>query len=138
MKQVFADTLYWITSIAPDDPWKRPSQQARAALGKIRLVTTDEVLVEFLTSFAGRGAFLRRKACVTVQTLQQDETVVILPQTHFSFLKGFALYESRDDEQYSLTDCISMNVMREEGIRDILTNDHHFTQEGFNILIHKE
>jgi predicted nucleic acid-binding protein len=31
-----------------------------------------------------------------------------------------------------------MNVMREEGIRDILTNDHHFTQEGFNILIHKE
>jgi predicted nucleic acid-binding protein len=30
-----------------------------------------------------------------------------------------------------------MNVMREEGMTDILTNDHHFTQEGFNVLIRK-
>lgn len=45
------------------------------------------------------------------------------------------LYESRPDRTYSLVDCISMNAMREEGITDALTNDHHFTQEGFTILI---
>ncbi len=39
------------------------------------------------------------------------------------------------DKAYSLTDCISMNAMRERGLTDILTNDHHFTQEGFHILL---
>lgn len=84
MKRVFADTLYWVANIAPDDPWKLPAQTARAALGKARLITTEEILVEFLTSFASRGTFLRRKACLTVHTIQQDETVVILPHMHIT------------------------------------------------------
>ena len=60
--------------------------------------------------------------------------MVVLPQTHDSFLEGLALYESRLDKAYSLTDCISMQVMRREGLTDVLTNDHHFTQEGFHII----
>lgn len=28
--------------------------------------------------------------------------------------------------------------MRTEGIADVLTNDHHFEQEGFHILIHRQ
>lgn len=47
---------------------------------------------------------------------------------------GNPLYESRPDKGYSLTDCLSMHVMRREGLTHILTNDHHFTQEGFHIL----
>lgn len=39
-----------------------------------------------------------------------------------------------DRKAYSLTDCISMEAMRQEGITDILTHDNHFTQEGFTIL----
>jgi predicted nucleic acid-binding protein len=27
-----------------------------------------------------------------------------------------------------------METMRREGLTDVLTNDHHFTQEGFHIL----
>jgi hypothetical protein len=27
-----------------------------------------------------------------------------------------------------------MQVMRREGLTDVLTNDRHFTQEGFHIL----
>ena len=36
---------------------------------------------------------------------------------------------------YSLTDCISMEAMRQEGISEILTHDSHFTQEGFTIVL---
>ncbi len=28
-----------------------------------------------------------------------------------------------------------MNVMKTESITDVLTNDHHFEQEGFNALM---
>jgi uncharacterized protein len=47
---------------------------------------------------------------------------------------GFELYENRPDKGYSLTDCISMVVMRERSILEVLTADRHFQQEGFTIL----
>lgn len=30
-----------------------------------------------------------------------------------------------------------MNVMDAEGIRDVLTSDRHFEQEGYNVLIRR-
>ena len=51
-----------------------------------------------------------------------------------SFEAGLRLYEARPDKGYSLTDCISMQVMRREGIREVLTFDRHFEQDGFRIL----
>ena len=50
MKQVFADTLYWVASITPGDPWHAPTLRAVAALGPVHLVMTEEVLVEFLSA----------------------------------------------------------------------------------------
>jgi predicted nucleic acid-binding protein len=40
--------------------------------------------------------------------------------------------------RYSLTDCISMNAMRAEALTEVLTNDHHFEQEGFTVLMRKK
>jgi len=37
---------------------------------------------------------------------------------HFIGLEGFALYEQRPDKSYSLTDCISMTIMRQESLTD--------------------
>jgi uncharacterized protein len=59
----------------------------------------------------------------------------VIQQTHESFLAGILLYENRIDKGYSLTDCISMNTMRQLSINEILTHDRHFTQEGFVILL---
>lgn len=39
------------------------------------------------------------------------------------------------DKEYSLIDCISMITMQERQIDQILTNDRHFSQEGFEILM---
>jgi uncharacterized protein len=58
----------------------------------------------------------------------------LLPQTSADFHAAVALYESRLDKNYSLTDCRSMVAMRSMGIAEVLTNDHHFVQEGFNIV----
>ena len=135
MKQVFADTLYWVASITPGDSWYAPTLQAVAALGPVDLVTTEEVLVEFLSAYAGRGAYLRQQALKTVQAILRNVHVAVLPQTHESFTKGLDFYASRADKAYSLVDCLSMNTMREMSLTEVLTNDHHFTREGFTILI---
>ena len=49
-------------------------------------------------------------------------------------MAGLELYRARPDKHYSLTDCISMQTMRKEGITEALTNDPHFEQEGFLAL----
>jgi predicted nucleic acid-binding protein len=67
MKQVFADTLYWVASIAPGDPWHVPALRAVAELGPVQVVTTEEVLVEFLSAYARRGEYLRGKAVQTAR-----------------------------------------------------------------------
>jgi hypothetical protein len=43
---------------------------------------------------------------------------------------GFDLYTARADKQYSLTDCISMQTVRREGLTEVLTNGRHFEREG--------
>ena len=46
--------------------------------------------------------------------------------------------EARDrrfaDKDWSLTDCISMEVMGRRGIRQVATTDEGFAQAGFSLL----
>jgi uncharacterized protein len=98
------------------------------------IVTTDEVLGEYLTFFATAPEQMRRKAVSNVQRVLENPGVRVIPQSWGSFLAGLHLYGARPDKGYSLTDCISMQTMRREGLTEVLTNDRHFEQEGFHAL----
>ncbi len=136
--KVFADTLYWIAITNPRDPWHQEAKRARALTADPQLVTTEEVLSEFLTGLSAGGPFLRTKAALTVRSILSNPAVTVMAQSHESFLEGLDLYERRRDKEYSLTDCISMSVMRSQGIEEALTHDHHFAQEGFTALIRRD
>jgi uncharacterized protein len=99
------------------------------------ICTTEEVLTEYLNYFAAWGPHFRRKAALNIQDMLDNRTVRIVAQTADSFRTGFELYRARLDKGYSLTDCISMQTMRSEGIADVLTNDVHFEQEGFRAVL---
>jgi uncharacterized protein len=137
LRRIFADTLYWIAIFLPNDAWSNTAKSVD--LNDTRLVTTEEVLSEFLTGVAGFGDRTRRLACELGRTILDSDEIGVIPQLHESFQGGLALYEPRPDKKYSLTDCITTNVMRREGIAEILTNDHHFAREGFHrLMIRKE
>jgi uncharacterized protein len=59
----------------------------------------------------------------------------VIPQDRELFLAALALYRRRHDKGYSLTDCMSMVVCTDLGITQVLSHDHHFRQEGFEILL---
>ena len=138
MKTVFVDTSYWVAIISPHDQWHAAAKQARDKLGPARLVTTDAVLMEFLTMFSTHGNDFRKRAVKAVQEIIAHPNIRVVPQTHELFLKGLKLYKERPDKKYSLHDCISMTVMEDEKLEEILTSDHDFEREGFTILMKKQ
>jgi predicted nucleic acid-binding protein len=133
---IFADTSYWIALIDGRDKWHSKALSLGQSLNGVKLLTTDEVLSEVLTFFSGYGPRIRQSvARIVFGTLTSETHVEVAEQSRESFLSGLSLYEMRLDKSYSLTDCISMQLMRAEGIAEVLTNDRHFTQEGFAILL---
>ncbi len=131
---VFADTFYWLALARPRDSWHAAAARWAAANTSTRLVTSDEVLTEVLNALAGSGPLGRAHAAATVHDIRSDPQVLVLPQTRADLDAALALYEARPDKEYSLTDCRSMLAMKSLGLNAVLSNDHHFTQEGFAIL----
>jgi predicted nucleic acid-binding protein len=134
MRRVFADSLYWIAVSYVRDQWHERAIEANQMLKGAEIVTTEEVLTEFLAAFRYNPA-LWLAATSAVERNGANLGIVVRPQSHKSFLEGVAFYKARPDKQYSLTDCISMETMRQEGITEVLTHDSHFAQEGFVVLL---
>ena len=136
MNKIYADTSYWVALIDSKDKWHSKALNLSQSLAGITLITTDEVLSETLTFFSAYGHHIRESVARIVFGILTNETYIeVVEQSRESFLSGLALYEKRLDKSYSLTDCISMQLMRAEGIGEILTTDKHFAQEGFTILL---
>lgn len=55
MREVFADTFYWVALFDPRDPWHAPAADQGRSLGSTPLLTTEMVLVEVLNYFACYG-----------------------------------------------------------------------------------
>lgn len=132
MKTVFADTSFFVAFLNSADADHEVATQFMASLAA-RIVTTDWVLAElgnFLAKRPNRNLF-----AAFVHDLASDPRMDVEPASRESFESGCVLYESRPDKDWSLTDCISMTVMRDRAIHEVLTADHHFRQAGFVILM---
>jgi predicted nucleic acid-binding protein len=99
-----------------------------------KVVTTDEEFTEVLNYWSGAGRLWRAAAAAQVRALRSDPAVSVLSQIRADFDGALAVYEARQDKGYSLTDCRSMVAVRALGLNEVLTNDRHFSQEGFTIL----
>ncbi|MEI8256518.1 MAG: PIN domain-containing protein [Deltaproteobacteria bacterium] len=135
---VFADACYWIALLNPGDSLNRVARARAKALKSARILTTDFVLVEVLNFFCERGTDLRMAAHAITTNLVTGSAVDVVPGSRETFMQGLDLYGNRPDKQYSHTDCVSFEVMRRRNLKDALTNDHHFEQEGFRALLKGE
>ena len=134
MKALFAGTFYWAALTSTEDAAHERAMELSRYLAPERIITTDEVLSEYLAFFAGARPSVRTQVGKNVAELIKSLTVFVVPQSRESFLAGLELYRARPDKGYSLVDCISMQTMRREELTEVLTNDRHFEQEGFRAL----
>ena len=132
---VFADASYWIALLHEQDAHHDLALLLRDELRGRPMITTEMVLVEVLNFFAKFGPLQRRTAVNLLFDLQADNGVDIIAQSTRQFWNAVAYYNARPDQQWGLVDCASFQLMAERGIRQALTNDRHFAQAGFTILM---
>ncbi|MCE9581580.1 MAG: PIN domain-containing protein [Planctomycetes bacterium] len=95
------------------------------------IVTTDWVLVETGDAFSAPGN--RSKFIEFVHLLKSNEGFSIV-RAGTDLDAGLELFARRPDKWWSLTDCISFQVMRRRRLQDALTADKHFAQAGFRAV----
>jgi len=135
-RPVFIDTGYFVALLNKRDllhalalslarDWQKRNR---------RVVTTDAVLIE-LGSFFARSV-LRASVIDAIRDVRSGEALEVVATTSALLDRGTTRYAAHQDKSWSLTDCVSMEVMLDAGCREAATPDHHFQQAGFVALMH--
>jgi predicted nucleic acid-binding protein len=134
---VFLDSAYLIALASSTDQHHRVAVEIAASLRTKpeRLVTTRAVLLEIGSALA-KPQF-RSLASDMLGSFERDPGVEIVSLDDGLYRRGLALFQSRTDKMWSLTDCISFVVMGEQGLTQALTSDQHFEQAGFVAMLRK-
>jgi predicted nucleic acid-binding protein len=131
-ERYFADAWLFIALSDRHDSHHQQAMRLMQRIARAHLVTHQAVFFEVLAYFGEEGSQARAQAVDDVRDaiVSMD---VITPDRSL-FIRALDLYAARPDKEYSLTDCLSMVVMKDRGIHHVLTNDHHFLQAGLTIV----
>lgn len=136
MKQaVFVDTSAWLALIneADTDHLKVRAIRDKLLHSKKSFLVTNYIIIEMANSLC--KARWRTRAVKLINSIYATEFIEVIEIDKGIYDEAWDMYSSRNDKEWSLTDCTSFVVMKKYDIRDAFTNDHHFEQSGFNILI---
>lgn len=136
MHLIFGDTSYWAAILLPRDTYHRIAREVtERTLPSSRIVTSEFVIVETLNYLSRRDVRLRNEAFALLAGLRTDPNIDVVKPSDKLFAEAGKLYLKHSDKSWSFTDCASVAIMREFGIREALTSDHHFEQAGFRALL---
>lgn len=137
MNEIFADTAGWghLLDSAQDYHSLASEIYRSARLRGCRFITTSYVIVE-LAALLHSPLHVPRPMSVDLLTrLKTSPWVEIIHVDAGLDEQGWQLFSQRLDKSWSLVDCVSFIVMRQYGISEALTTDHHFEQAGFLPLL---
>jgi predicted nucleic acid-binding protein len=132
MTAVFGDTFFYVALLSRHDKGHRAARDW-AAHHRTPVVTTEFVLLE-VANFC-RSSRNRQRFANFAQSLRSNPLTTIVPCDSAWFQRGLERFADRLDKEWSLTDCISFVVMEDLELSETLTDDHHFEQAGFRILL---
>ena len=132
-ERLFLDTAFIQALLNPRDDYHN---QAKQLLPRIRAASevwiTEAILVEVGNAFS---AFNRNGAVQFIQQCYRTDNIKIVSVDTELLMQALALYQSRPDKTWGLTDCVSFVVMQQQRLTDAVTGDRHFVQAGFRALM---
>lgn len=100
---------------------------------KRHFVTTTAVILELLNTFS--AVKYKQIAGRLIDMIYESENWTVITVAQRLMKEGIAMFKKMKDKDWSLVDCLSMIIAEKRGINEIFTNDHHFEQADFKILL---
>src|SRR3990172_6198385 len=132
MAVYFADTSFWVALVDRRDVYHSKAVEWSLNISG-SIVTTEAVLLETANTFSRPD--WREKVIALIDHIIARDDIEVLPLAGAIWDRGWKLFSDRLDKSWSLTDCISFEVMRERGLTEALSADSHFRQAGFHALL---
>ncbi len=134
MNTIFVDTSALIALGNKRDDLHQKAKRVRKALiqQKCAFLTTNAVLLELCNAFSAVPH--RNSALQLINAIQQSKNWKCF-EIDPLMKPGLELFRNRPDKEWSLVDCQSILVAQQFRVTDVFTNDHHFEQAGFNVLL---
>ena len=98
-----------------------------------RFVTTDYIVDETVTLLLVRHSHAAATDFLDSATRSQGLRWEWIDSDRF--YAAASVFRRHNDKEWSFTDCCSFVIMRELGITEAFTTDHHFRQAGFDALL---
>lgn len=133
--KIFVDTSFFIALMNNRDAAHPMAIKLQEQMSKqaIQKVTSEYILLELCDGLAKLN--YRSFAIQLIDLLEQDASFQIIPTSSEITQAAWALFKSRLDKEWGLTDCTSFVIMEKLNITSALTTDHHFKQAGFEALL---
>jgi predicted nucleic acid-binding protein len=131
-ERIFIDTVFIVALVNELDQYHEEAVEWSLQIEGGPLLITDAVLLEVGNHLARRH---RAEAVDVIEGLLAADDVQVVHLTPKLFLQALDTYKTYKDKTWSLVDCISFQVMRNYGVIEALTADHHFAQAGFRVLM---
>jgi len=134
-KTIFVDTAAWIALLNKDDDLhlKAVVLHQRFMTQEYKLITTDYILTELANGMS--KIYMRRSAIELIERIRTSNRCEVIHVDERLFEKGWEMYKTYYDKEWSLTDCVSFIIMRERGVKRAFSPDYHFEQAGFTRLL---
>jgi predicted nucleic acid-binding protein len=129
---VLLDTSGFLCLLQAHD--ERHASAVRLYRSASRHITHNYVIAE-LVALAEARRVPRATALGLAARIVEDPKIQIVWVDRGLHRVALALLQDRMDKTYSLCDAVSFLVMRERGVLEALTTDHHFEQEGLVRLL---
>lgn len=132
---VFLDTSALVAIMLPRDSFHSAASRLLTELYELAVtaVTTEFVVFEFANFLSKIDS--RSSAVVMIDNMLKLPNFKIVWSNSKFFDAAYSLYKTRQDKEWSLTDCASFVVMKEHRIKLAFTSDKHFEQAGFVKLL---
>jgi predicted nucleic acid-binding protein len=134
-KDVFVDSFAWIAAINKSDNHHEVTLRIfEDLLGKqAKLFTTNYVIVETINALS--KVEIRKAVVEFMDKLETSPSVEIIKINDETYNDAWRLYQQRMDKEWGITDCTSFEVMKMLNIKRAFTNDKHFEQAGYSLVV---
>lgn len=98
---------------------------------KVLLYTTNLVIHETVMLLSRKVS--KSAAILFLDTIYNDENVSIVENQKTIEKRGFRIFKKYDDQDFSITDCVSFVVLKDLKIKRVFSFDRHFSIMKFTL-----